>query len=296
MWLAQHKTQSILLIGDYHQPNECRHKGFVPIPEIITEYLETAHNVDFMIELAHELIPQLQKHKRTEEVLFKLQRMLAPYITGELPRRSNARIHWLDSLTPKSRPPPLIEPLDFDEPTGIPDPERLIELFGKLFLRRISIQPTLRNPELVDEIFQVLQRHVSTEILEMIRRTPEGADYIESVGAENLRSFVRSVINLILETYRFSKCASFDINSYVTAFVGSYFDRRIHGCELLLFDLQRFTMDMYACCRLLKNDGDWYKNIVIYAGATHIKSLETVLTASGYHVRPIDLAFNALCV
>ena len=55
-------------------------------------------------------------------------------------------------------------------------------------------------------------------------------------------------------------------------------------------------MDFFTCCRILKEEGRWYKNIVIYAGAAHTRNIERILLS--YKFTNIDLPpipYNPFC-
>ena len=45
----------------------------------------------------------------------------------------------------------------------------------------------------------------------------------------------------------------------------------------LLFFYARFTVDAYSFCRLMKDEKDWYKNIIIYGGSGHTDNISSML-------------------
>jgi len=70
-----------------------------------------------------------------------------------------------------------------------------------------------------------------------------------------------------------------------------------------VFYLQRFLVDVFAVCRIMKRDDRWYKNIVVYAGIGHIENIGYMLQENFYKRREIpkllrkkvDLKFNPRC-
>jgi len=309
MHLAQRGGQSVLLIGEVHQSNACRGKGFVPVTDIVVEFLKTTQTeVDFMVEVQKEMISGLKRSTerqltQVQPILLLLNRMLAPYIATDREdttslRFPHARVHWLDALKPKPKKKPILHALDDFEDLHLgnsPSAETLIEKLGELALLR-ALNPTAPNPQMVKELVQLLKAlGVPDPLVELVWRTNPGLDYKREVTWTKLREFVRAVAKLVLTTHRFEKCTTFHLEYYVSAFQASYGTRSDMGCEELLFDLQRFTMDMYACCRLLKTEGAWYKTVVIYAGATHVQALKAILGAAKFTVRSIEVPFNPMC-
>ena len=69
--------------------------------------------------------------------------------------------------------------------------------------------------------------------------------------------------------------------------------KRIHqdrdNIEEFLLNIYRFFMDMYTVCRLLKTDGEWYKNIAVYAGSTHVLRIGTILQEIGFTVNRVNV-------
>ena len=56
------------------------------------------------------------------------------------------------------------------------------------------------------------------------------------------------------------------------------------------FQMHRFLMDIYTCCRILKRDADekWYKNMVVYTGAMHTARCLKLMQLYGFTIQNID--------
>jgi hypothetical protein len=63
------------------------------------------------------------------------------------------------------------------------------------------------------------------------------------------------------------------------------------------FRVHRFFMDVYTCCRILKKEDPWYKNVVLYAGYAHIRNCSGILQRIGYEHHPVtEIEYNASCI
>jgi hypothetical protein len=55
-------------------------------------------------------------------------------------------------------------------------------------------------------------------------------------------------------------------------------------------------MDFFTCCRLLKEDERWFKNIVIYAGYAHTENIERLLLLLKFKNIPLPvIPYNPEC-
>jgi hypothetical protein len=60
-----------------------------------------------------------------------------------------------------------------------------------------------------------------------------------------------------------------------------------HTIDFFYFCVQRFLMDFFTCCRILKEEGRWYKNMVIYAGSFHTENIERMLLSMDFQNVPL---------
>jgi len=287
MTYLESPSRKLFLIGEKHGQPECREKGFVPITDIIMNYLHTTPHVDFMLEIDNETINFYREADFAEapDIIQRLRVQVAPYIpTSTAPERPGllSRVHWLDGILPK---------LAFGTPVD-EDDEHVILLLGQI------MDDEDPDPTIVSTVFELLYKKADTLMRAAIQRvehSPAGDSYISTIGTAAMRRFVKHVTVLILRTYKFSKCATFkSLESYVDAFMTVYLPK-VKSPYGLLFFMHRFSMDLYTCCRLLKEDPIWYKHVVIYAGNSHIRSLQLILEAAGFHSHSLNMGFNAEC-
>jgi len=303
MELVKYQGKSILLIGEIHQKNECREQGFVPMHEIIRNYLRTTNQVDFMFEMFPEYLNILRKNPpRTGSLLNKLRYTLSHFVSsgkGDTPKstRFRSRIHWLDAYNPKASPRVtkkvshvhaiiklLFHVTFYSKPRVNPtDPEA--ELTPTAFINKMLTHLNALNPNF-DSLFSVLYE------------TPDGIDYVQIVGEDVLEKFIKYMIRVVYMSYRFKKCLKMDLDILYDSFSRIYLQIPLNkpfGFSRLLLLIQRFTLDMYACCRLMKRDDPWYKHIVVYAGERHIRSIRDILVSLGGTSDTLDLPFNPRC-
>jgi len=291
MNLVQSSTRNILLIGENHSSNECREKGLVPMHEIIIPYLKETPHVDFMFEMDYEEIPFYRKADLLDELSLdeKLAITVAKYIP--IKRREagandlQSRIHWLDTLYPKST-------------TNNVDKEAQSFFFnlGSIVDDINRTEDAVQNAQ--RKLFRILISKSNAETIEAVenvRDTPEGDKYILRLG-KDLDIFLKLCISIILQSYRYIKCSAINVNIYLGAFKAAYLPTRTFTSNISLFyDLHRLALDIYACCRLAKNDHQWYKHIVIRVGDAHAVSLQYIFAATGYSLRKMDIPLNPDC-
>jgi hypothetical protein len=291
MNLFQSPIRNILLIGENHGSHECREKGLVPMHEIILPYLRDTPHVDFMFEMDYEEIPHFRKAQLVDDLSLgeKLSITIAKYIPTK--RREagandlQSRIHWLDTLYPKSTKNNVDkEAQSFFYYLGM--------IVDDVHRTKESDQNAQRN------LFRILISKSTPETIEAVknvRDTPEGDRYIVRLGKE-LDTFLKLCISIILQSYRYTKCSAFNLNIYLGAFKAAYLPTRTFTTNISLFyDLHRLALDMYACCRLSKNDHQWYKHVVIRVGEAHATSLQYIFAATGYSSRQSYVPLNPDC-
>jgi len=288
----QHPNRNILIIGELHQSNPCKEQGFVPLSDLILPYLYRTPEIDFMLEINADGITlrhdYIMKDVAAKVADFALNR----HMRGHL----SSRVHWIDSF--RSKP----KTTEYTHPKA----ERFIELLGGI----VTDECTEREEDLMYDLLMqlttiVLKNRPETKRLSVkrekiaraIKKLYAAKDNVRPYLAE-LYSFAKFCIQIVLMTYRFEKCRKFKTHLYVNTFVDRYV-KEPYPDELtlarLFFMIQRFTLDLYVCCRLLKNDGVWYRNVVIYLGQRHADSLHDIFKANGCTVRNFDLDFNPTC-
>jgi hypothetical protein len=96
-------------------------------------------------------------------------------------------------------------------------------------------------------------------------------------------AFFEKVYHKLRDSKHFKKCYSgnrtMEWKILREAFIERWRDysKIDHTIEFFYGIVQRFLMDFFTCCRILKEEGRWYKNIVIYAGSFHTENIERML-------------------
>ena len=334
--LLQKDDKKIFLIGEIHTPEFCRDKGFTPLCSIIEEYLQTRREpVDFMIETDNEMDRQVPPLEETRAIvsnkvnrdaipIIQLVRdLVAQYIPPvrnsvlpyppqtavELP---NARVHWLDPTLLSATTKGdwlfhcMIENGDLyydivDENAGAAFSHNQLT---SLYISRIiindllDIQPdspeaswALPDPSVIHTY--EIQRHLDT--------IPDRELFLQSDESSKI-SFFKKVYDVLADAKFFKKCYSGDrfIEWGILQNVFTRLWREYNPVESTIehfyFTLTRFFMDFFTCCRIMKEEGRWYKNIVIYAGATHTTNIGRILLLLGFTMVPIPvIPYNPKC-
>jgi len=304
MTYLENPDRKIFLIGEEHESPECRNKGFVPIYDIILPYLRDTPHVDFMLEIDNSDVSDYRARERRSSIMQRLRSQLAPYIpNGDELEKSGlrSRVHWLDSSLPKTFNSNKIENYRLWQ-QNVPEDiqradEKIIRLLGRISREQNPSIP-LQNA-LLDFLAQTAPASLK-RVIHKIKQTPPQpgwATFYTKIGNSDLREFVHYVVSSILRTYRFSRCTKLSLKTFVDVFMTVYIrEAEVNSSVYLLYCLHRFSMDLYACCRLMKAESDWYKHVVIYAGEIHVKSLRQILIASGFTSHTIDLEFNPKCI
>jgi hypothetical protein len=143
----------------------------------------------------------------------------------------------------------------------------------------------LRDPRIID-MFHEDPNELHTLVFDTI---PDRELFLQSSESSKI-AFFKKVYETLADSKYFKKCYSggrfMEWNILRDAFI-----ERWRKCENTIewfyFNVQRFLMDFFTCCRILKEDGRWYKNIVIYAGAAHTETIEHMLLLLDF--KPIPL-------
>lgn len=115
--------------------------------------------------------------------------------------------------------------------------------------------------------------------------------------------FLRKVYEALDTSKFFRKCFIRDNERFISwsrirdVFIQRWnHEKEDNSIENFYFVIQRFFMDFFACCRLLKDEGRWYKNIVIYAGVAHTENIENLLRLLKFTNVPLpDIRYNPGC-
>lgn len=296
--------KKILLIGEEHTRNFCRDRGMTPLAEIIENYLDQNKNVDFMIEMTNreshtksttdDIRRIVTENKNRPPVGLGPAPMQIITMTGALAykamRNKPTRVHWLDPEYP-----PVTRPSHGD---------RLLQEFA-IFARQISNHsvrdsstPTFRDLRIrINRILQEANNYKVGWLDQAI-----GRSNFETQGDYAKVEFFKACYDTLSTSKFFIKCRQGDSREikysiYLNAFFSSWFAEPHKNINIFYFNVQRFFMDMYTCCRIMKTDAQWFKNIVIYAGYWHVTNYINILTHLGYtkHLLPHAIEFNPDC-
>lgn len=300
MCLLKKGDKEIFVIGETHQQKFCRHQGFTPLSQIIEEFLtNTLQPVDFMMEdfnhpelyenLSAEVRQISNEHenrgiKKDEDAttLMNLTRLLLKHSTFQ-----NARVHWLDvdifdAPFDGPRRGTLLMHLfyKFTKKTTPDEQEEARSDIDDLLRIRFGVEPPWRDP----------QSFESTD-LKKIQLL-----FYQCYNALQFSKYLRKCYGEYSET-RDTPPTFF---TYWEAYISAHdLELSFTNIYLVYFNLQRFFMDMYTCCRIMKKEAHWYKNIVIYAGDWHVQNFIAILTRPeiGFvqHELPINVEYNPKC-
>ena len=243
-------------------------------------------------------------------------RSLPPRTAVSLP---NARVHWLDPRFshPTTRGDLLIQNMypcvsDFTLFNRINrgaafNRNQLTTLYiNRTVINDIlGIQPDSPEGEwaLRDQRVIEMNRNSPSEIYNRsFAIIPDRALFLKSTDASKL-SFVKKVYEMFSQSKFFTKCYSGPrfikweiLEAVFLETWRKYSSEDENTIDYFYFIVGRFLMDFYTCCRILKEEGRWYKNIVIYAGAAHTDNIEQMLLLLDFQNVPLPpIPYNPLC-
>jgi hypothetical protein len=229
----------------------------------------------------------------------------------ELP---NARVHWLDPFYnhPKTRGDLVIYfmTLNMSLTTKMMQSGVTQNRLTSLYICRSIINRNLRiekdsdtaqwalyEPRVI-ESYDNDPSHFQTQVFDTI---PDRELFLQS-SESSKKYFFKKVYETLADSKYFKKCYSggrfIDIAYLQDVFYKAWIDDSAvnNTIEFFYFTVQRFLMDFFTCCRILKEDGRWYKNIVIYAGFVHTRNIERLLLSLGFQNVPLPpIPYNPLC-
>ena len=220
--------------------------------------------------------------------------------TGSLP---NTHFHWLDPASMFPQP----EEKDADQ------------LLDELaFYAEISRADVNENPEEQAENEEVI---IETRqlIFNLAGLDESSIPFVTGTERENdseaftasspldKREFVRNVFTTLFQGKYFTKCSTekraFPLETYVDIFMRAWEGAELKLLDDFLFDIHRFIMDIYTCCRIMKREKNdtshWFKNMVVYAGNFHVLKDINILMQNGFSAWRIDFTgkpFNPDCL
>ena len=323
MVMLTRDEQKIFLIGEKHQFNFCKEKGYTPLAQIIEEYLKSRTEdepVDFMLEMNAsdgKVDDDMLEKSRQAVTAYKnpfnkrvgprfsmltLNRVIVDHLLPPNTGNPNSRVHWLDPLTGESTKvckansfeAALLGCLDVHEYTI----EARFEV-DQYLIENVDFTPKWSIQGLPESLTQPTQK-LSGEFKKK-RLTKLQQDSFFKSTEEDKINFVKACYEALRDSGFYKKCyenpqqVPWEIYKNVVV----EFIRNENDIQLFYFRVQRFCMDIYTCCRIMKTDKEsrWYKNIVIYAGLWHVRNYINILTALGYtrHELPEPIQFNPYC-
>lgn len=239
--------------------------------------------------------------------------------TSSLPPRTvvtlpNARVHWLDPTF--SNP---TTPGDMLFHYLVSNKNRQYQMWNEnnsltlnhnqlttLYISRTIINHNLNIPPNSPEASWALPDLRLMSVYERqgyLETIPDRELFLQSTDESKL-SFVKRVYDMLASSKFFKKCygdarfIKWEIlrRVFLKSWRHQSSNPERNTIEEFYFMVERFFMDFFTCCRLLKDEGRWYKNIVIYAGALHTNNIGRMLYSLGFTNIPLpDIPYNPTC-
>ena len=341
MGLLQKGDKKVFLMGEIHQHNFCRELGYVPIAEVVEDFLLGGDHVDFMLESDSSLYYDMHDHKKVRElarsetnmatladlgsrhgekklddenvvdIIHLTRSIVLPYIYNSHKYHAlpNARAHWLE--------PHIHDNSIYDLKSG----DSLQYWFRKFTeaksLKNVYMEVTATEEEIAvnqqnikdftDKINTILRTSKTYPSPSFIKKVPPATNrtlfytnaFSEATRDEKL-IFLDICIEKLLGSRFFKKCKSqarfFDRQVYRDIFWSAWEGTDLKTVEDFYYYVQRFFMDVYTCCRIMKNEDVWFKKIAIYAGNFHVENYIRLLKAVGFTYHPVpNIEFNPTC-
>ena len=313
--------QKILLIGEKHQFNFCKEKGYTTLAQIIEEYLQNRTEdepVDFMLEMTYGTVDDrsldeartavkadknpFNKRVGPRVTIIELIRFIIMHLLPPNTGNPNSRVHWLDPLTGESTKvckansfeAALFGCLNMHEYTI----EARFEV-DQYLIENVDFTPKWSIQGLPESLTQPTQK-LSGEFKKKRLTKLQQDSFLKSTEEDKI-NFVKACYEALRDSGFYKKCyenpqqVPWEIYKNVVV----KFIRKENDIQSFYARVQRFCMDIYTCCRIMKTDKEsrWYKNIVIYAGGWHVSNYIDILTKLGYkrHELPEPIQFNPDC-
>ena len=294
MFIATKGDQKILLIGEVHQSDFCTQFGYIPIARIFEEYIRT-YKVDFFLEtrpndlkgflpidtdIARKSVLNNYNTSPFKDIGIHEAPYVIDYIryiaSNVLRHRKQyyGRLHWVD---------PNIE---------LTEEKYKTESVGNKLLHQISL--------FLEYNFDALSKLKLTDNVNEIKRLL-GITITRKINIkdESERKKFATLLFKALGDSFFKKCFEdktrmINVAHFVDILV-EHTHTELHEECYFFFLVNRFLMDFYTICRLMKKENGWYKDIVIYAGNNHVVKNCQLLKLMGYRITRLDIKHNPRC-
>jgi hypothetical protein len=265
-------------------------------------HAKNAYIIDYVRHMVSQYIPHVSN---------PVLKTTVPRTFVELP---NARVHWLDPFYnhPKTRGDLLIYFMTLNMSltlkmmqSGV-NQNRLTSLYicrsiinSNLRIEKDSetAQWALEEPRVIESYNKDPSKFQSL----VFDTIPDRELFLQS-SESSKREFFKKVYKTLADSKYFKKCYDggrfIDIAYLQDVFYKAWIDNSAanNTIEFFYFIAQRFLMDFFTCCRILKEDGRWYKNIVIYAGSAHTRNIERILLLLDFQNVPLPpIPYNPTC-
>ena len=344
MGLLQKGGKKVFVIGEFHTDNFCRELGFVPIAEVVEDFLLGGDKVDFMIETDsntwydvhdHDHVRQLARSYTNVATLADLgsrhmqpkptnvnpvyileltRSVVFPYIKNDhkYTKLPNARVHWLEPVVGYHSDHDLRsgESLQYWFHLYLKAKYEKNGYMDLVLVEAVDEKVLAENQKQIDHCFDEINKVVQTSErpVPAFTRPPKGGknkrlhygNAFTAATREEKLAFLDVCIDKLLGSTFFKNCKRqtrfFDHVVYRDAFWASWEGTTTKTIEDFYYYVQRFFMDVYTCCRIMKQEEVWFNKIVIYAGGFHVKNYISLLQAAGFTYQPItDVDFNPFC-
>jgi hypothetical protein len=273
MYLLTNGDRRVLLIGETHgRPSR---EGF-PVfgAQEVLEALDQNANVDFFLEVHKSMVRGVSEWE--EGTMNTLRKTLVQYIPSpkktkskKTPIKRPFRVHWAD--------------YDPDEGFWAEVNAFFVDLNAlKTSMKALGATPPPKG-ETLPFSSPTLQRYLasknySARLVQLYRACYEESPDVTSQLA----------VDWMLEEGNLSKnaCARYR-DVYVETLTARLRESTAHK-GYALFLCFRFFMDVFTFCRMMRSEGRWYKNMVLYAGHNHVRNVASLLLKSGFVLHDVD--------
>jgi hypothetical protein len=225
----------------------------------------------------------------------------------------NARVHWLDPayVKPSSLGDVLIYyMMMYNKVYGEVTMHEVLNMnhLTSLYILRsqinslVGIHPTAVPWAIYEQsVVDLYSTSPSTFRTHVVSTIPDKELFLQATDMSKM-VFFRHIYDMLSTSKFFKKCVVRGIarfvpwNKLVIVFMERVNQQEDKSIEFFYFVLQRFLMDFFTCCRLLKEDERWFKNIVIYAGYAHTENIERLLLLLKFKNIPLPvIPYNPEC-
>jgi hypothetical protein len=268
--------------------------------------------------------PVNPSHGENSYILDYVRHMVSPYIppvrnSARFPPQTfvelpNARVHWLDPIysIPKTIGDWVVYAMTLhlnlylemmksgenqNRLTSLYICRSIINRYLQIEKNSDTAQWALSEPHVISAYYND-PLNFQTLVFDEI---PDRELFLQS-SETSKSAFFDSVYKTLADSKYFKKC--YDGGRYIGLvylrhiFYKGWIDyfKDNNTIEYFYFIVHRFLMDFFTCCRILKEEGRWYKNIVIYAGAAHTRNIERILLLLDFqNVLLPPIPYNPLC-